>query len=60
MYLENIFKGAEIKKALAEESRKFESVDKFYRNTLMQGPTGVIKQANCMNHWVIRKPQTLD
>ena len=43
MYLDNIFKGAEIKKALPDESRKFESVDKFFRNTLMQGPTGVIK-----------------
>jgi hypothetical protein len=43
MYLDNIFKGSEIKKALPDESKKFESVDKFFRNTLMQGPTGVIK-----------------
>ncbi len=56
MYLENIFKGPEIKKAMQEESRKFEQVDKFFRITLMGGPTGVIKQANCMNQWVIRKP----
>lgn len=39
MYLQNIFKAPDIKKQLMDESKKFDGVDKFFRQ-LMGGPTG--------------------
>ena len=34
-YLENIFKAADIKAALKEETKKFEGVDKFFKNLMV-------------------------
>ena len=45
MYLENIFKGAEIKKALPLESNMFDGVDKFFKNHM----TKVVKLAKARN-----------
>ena len=39
MYLQNIFKAPDIKKQLQEDSKRFDGVDKFFRQ-LMGGPTG--------------------
>jgi len=47
MYLENIFKAPDIKKSLPEETKKFEGVDKFFKN-LMGGTGGAEKQKKCI------------
>lgn len=58
MYLENIFKAPDIKKSLMEETKKFEGVDKFFKN-LMGGNGGAEKQKKCI-FWAKSKPNTLD
>jgi len=43
-YLANIFKAADIKVAMVEESKMFEGVDKFYKQLMVK----TFKQSNCL------------
>lgn len=56
MYLENIYiKAADIRKAMMEETKKFEAVDKFFKQLMAKTQ----KQPNCLKI-VKQHPQTLD
>lgn len=58
MYLENIFKAKDIRQAMQDETKRFDAVDKFFKNLMV----GTQKQSNCLKIvklWEKKKPTLL-